>query len=69
MGFLYNAWRQLIGFWEFYHSTNYVGVDSTKANAQNASNMISQVFSKKHNAKNCIECNIISNKLIYKMWF
>jgi hypothetical protein len=37
---------KLIGFWEFYHSTNYVGVDSTKANAQNASNMISQVSQK-----------------------
>lgn len=37
---------QLIGFWEFYHSTNYVDVDSTKANAQNASNMISQVSQK-----------------------
>jgi hypothetical protein len=37
---------KLIGFWEFYHSTNYVGVDSTKENAQNSSNMISQVSQK-----------------------
>jgi hypothetical protein len=60
---------KLIGFWEFNHSTNYVSVDSTKENAQNASNMISQVSQKKHDSKNCIECNIIYNKLIYKMWF
>jgi hypothetical protein len=37
---------KLIGFCRFYHSTNYGGVDSTKANAQNASNMISQVSQK-----------------------